>query len=321
MLDQSSVPVIAGLAVGIAFVVMFSIFVTLFPVTIQLKEEWDLEGQQKAVDVLLTNLGVRKFVVGKTFEVWAYGPNYPQASLNEGICDKDECTLIGIREQNRDGSTDCALITFVNVETGRVDDVQYSSRCNEEPRDLRLRDAEYRALLNERREAGYELASNDPRVIRAIQGSLFYTMDFEMLERRDVVTIDATMSMSISGTWQEGYEIVLDKKMIQVHIVDDSVTLVKTEPLPDVLEPWNFTDNQKRMISIAFSNPELQNILTGLYDGTNYYVSAIRDRGIGDLGYVVISNSTNANPIFVITINQVTGEIQREWTYKLSETE
>lgn len=51
--------------------------------------------------------------------------NYPPASLNEGVCEKDECTLIGIRERNSDGSTDCALITFVNIETRQVDDVVY----------------------------------------------------------------------------------------------------------------------------------------------------------------------------------------------------
>ena len=129
VLDNSAVPVIAGLAVGVAFVVMFSVFATTFPVSVELKEEWDIEGQQKAVDVLLSEPNVKKFVAGKEFEVWAYGANFPQASLNEGICDKNECTLIGIRE-NADGSVDCPLKTFVNVETGQVDDVQYGGPCD-----------------------------------------------------------------------------------------------------------------------------------------------------------------------------------------------
>lgn len=138
-----------------------------------------------------------------------------------------------------------------------------------------------------------------------------------MLEHRDVVTIETTGSMSVSGSWQEGYDIVLSKKMIQVDIVEDSITSVKIESIPDENESWNFTDNQKRIISIAFGNPELQNILAGMSEGTDYYVSAIRDRGIGDLGYVVVSNSTNVNPIFMTTVNQVTGEIYPEGTYAL----
>ena len=132
VIDNSAAPVIAGLAVGVAFVVMFTIFITLVPVSVKLKEEWDIEGQQKAVDVLLSEHKVRKFVEGKEFEVWAYGSNFPQASLNEGICAKDECTLIGIRERNADGSMDCYLKTFVNVETRQVDGVQYNRPCDEE---------------------------------------------------------------------------------------------------------------------------------------------------------------------------------------------
>jgi len=52
VIDNSAAPVIAGLAVGVAFVVMFTIFMTLFPVSVKLKEEWDIEGQQKAVEAI-----------------------------------------------------------------------------------------------------------------------------------------------------------------------------------------------------------------------------------------------------------------------------
>lgn len=137
MPDNAIIPVTAGLVVGIAFLVIVTIMIA--PLTafadVKLKEEYgDKIGQQRAVDVLLTDPDVRTFIAGKNFEVWAYGMNYPQASLNEGVCDKDECTLIGIRERNADGSTDCALITFVNVETRQVDDIQYSTPCDIENR-------------------------------------------------------------------------------------------------------------------------------------------------------------------------------------------
>jgi len=137
MPDGIALPVIAGLAVGVAFVVAVSIFIAPLMVfaNVKLKEDFgDKEGQQKAVDVLLTDLNVRTFIAGKNFEVWAYGTNFPQASINEGVCAFNECTLIGIRERNSDGSTGCHLKTFVNVETNQVDRVHYDGSCDREGR-------------------------------------------------------------------------------------------------------------------------------------------------------------------------------------------
>jgi hypothetical protein len=134
MFNGINAPVLAGLAVGIAFIVFLAILVsplTVFHPNVKLKDEWDQDGQQKAIDVLLTDLNVRTFVAGKNFEVWAYGADFPQESIQEGICDKDECTLIGIRERNADDSVDCHLKTFVNVETRQVDTVFYTSRCDQ----------------------------------------------------------------------------------------------------------------------------------------------------------------------------------------------
>lgn len=132
------ISVIAGLAIGTAFVVIVAILIsplTVFSSNVKLKEEFgDSEGQQKAVDVLITDPNVRTFIAGKNFEVIYYGANFPQASFNQGICEKDECTLIGIKERNPDGSMDCALKTFVNVKTGQVDDVQYARPCDEDKR-------------------------------------------------------------------------------------------------------------------------------------------------------------------------------------------
>jgi hypothetical protein len=247
--------------------------------------------------------------------VWAYGANFPQPSLTEGICERGECTLIGIRERYADGSVDCALKTFVNVETGRVDDVQYSKPCDEDDPSSRLEPSDYRALLSKRTAIGYELAASHPRVMKIVEESMFHQRNFEMLERRDVVTIETAKSMSVTGTWQEGYEFTLSgRKMITVDIVQDAITSVNVMPLADEREYWNFTDNQKRMISIAVSYTELERILEGMSDGTDYYVSAIRDWGMGDLGYVVISSSTNREVNFLVTINQVTGEIVKDKT-------
>jgi hypothetical protein len=82
--------------------------------------------------VLLTDPHVRNFVAGKHFEVWAYGANFPQASINPGVCEVDECTLIGIRKYNTDGSVDYYLKTFVNIETRNVDQVSYARPCDED---------------------------------------------------------------------------------------------------------------------------------------------------------------------------------------------
>ena len=141
MPDGTVLPVISGLAVGVAFVMMVAILIAPLTVfaSVKLKEEFgDKEGQQKAVDLLLSDPDVQAFVAGKNFEVWAYGSNFPQASLNEGICDRDECTLIGIRERNSDGSMDCPLKTFVNIETRQMDKVSYGGPCDRVPEITRV---------------------------------------------------------------------------------------------------------------------------------------------------------------------------------------
>jgi hypothetical protein len=156
------------MVLGSMFVIMFGLLVPLFPINVALNEEWDTASQQKAVNVLLNDPDLRKFVVNKNFEVWAFGDNYPQESLNEGICAKGECTLIGIRDRNADGSVDCALKTFVNVNTGQVDSIQYSSACDET--ENRLSAADYRLILQDTRELAYALVSKHPRVQEIISG-------------------------------------------------------------------------------------------------------------------------------------------------------
>ena len=139
-----------------------------------------------------------------------------------------------------------------------------------------------------------------------------------MLDHRDVVTIETAKSMKVQGTWQNGYDITLSgEKLIIVDIVGDSITSVKIVSLPDQRSSWNFTANQKRMISIAFGNADLQTVIFGMSDGKDYYISAIRDHEIGDLGYVVISNSTDITPIFMTIVNQTSGEIYQDGTYPL----
>jgi hypothetical protein len=139
-----------------------------------------------------------------------------------------------------------------------------------------------------------------------------------MLEHRDVVTIETSKAMKIRGNWSSGYEIIVSGKgLTVVDIVGKYITSVKSTTLPDVQESWNFTANQKRMISIAFANPDLQKALSGMSDGEDYYVSAIRDHGMGDLGYVVVSHSTKPSPIFMTTINQTSGAILPNGTYPL----
>lgn len=134
MPESIAIPVVGGLVVGIAFVATIVILISpssVFPPNIKLKEELgDLEGQQKAVDILLSDPKVRMFVAGKNFEVWAYGANFPQESINEGICAKDKCTLIGIQERNPDGTADCPVKTLINIETRLVDEIFYGGPCN-----------------------------------------------------------------------------------------------------------------------------------------------------------------------------------------------
>jgi hypothetical protein len=136
MPEGTIIPVIAGLIVGSLFVATIALLKSPFTVVspnIKLREEsGDLEGQKEALDVLLSDPDVRSYIEGKNYEVWVYGRNYPQASLNEGVCEKDECTLIGIIERNPDDTTDCALATFVNVETRQVDDITYFNPCDME---------------------------------------------------------------------------------------------------------------------------------------------------------------------------------------------
>jgi len=312
-------PVIAGLAVGVAFVFIFSVFISHFPVNIQLNEKWNVGDQQRAVDLLLSDQEVRKFVIGRTFEVWAFGMNYPQASLVEGVCEKDECTLIGIRERNADGSVDCALLTYVNIDTGRVDQISGSRPCDEKQRSS-LSPMDERALLRERTRIGYEIAENDPRVKRSTEGLIVIQRDFEMFDKRDVVIMTVSKALIINGTWQDGYTLTLaDRKLVEVNIVGDSVTLVKSSSLPDDISYWNFTDNQMKMISIAVNYPELKAILNGISDGDDYYVSSIRDEGMGDLGYVVITLS-KTHEGFIVTLNQVTGEIIKNHSGKVEKT-
>lgn len=135
MSNGSNTPVVVGLATGVTFIVLMAFVVSstsIFPARVELKEEYgDLEGQQRAIDILLTDPKVRAFVNGKELKVWAYGANFPQASLNEGICDKNECTLIGIQKWNTDGSLDCSLKTFVNVETRQLDSVAFGGKCDD----------------------------------------------------------------------------------------------------------------------------------------------------------------------------------------------
>ena len=132
---NSGLPVMAGLAVGIAFIIVFAVFTTQSIPNVQLDDRWDKEGQQKAVSVLLSDMDVRRFVLGKEFEVWAFSPNYPSGSvITPGFScgeSKNMCTLIGIRKLNADGSVDCPLKAIVNIESRTIDVVNYGGPCDQ----------------------------------------------------------------------------------------------------------------------------------------------------------------------------------------------
>ena len=61
-----------------------------------------------------------------------HGADNPQPSINEGVCDYNECTMIGIGERNSDGSVDCAIETLVNIDSKQVGLITYFGSFDDE---------------------------------------------------------------------------------------------------------------------------------------------------------------------------------------------
>jgi len=133
-MSGTAAPVTAGLAVGVVFIVVMAVAMpsanslaipsqSSIREKITLKEEWDKQEQERALEILLHYPDVRKDLQGRNLEVWALNPNLGDSGPMSGYdCHSNSCTIIGLRDTSRGGS----IIALVNIESNRLYGINYS---------------------------------------------------------------------------------------------------------------------------------------------------------------------------------------------------
>jgi hypothetical protein len=155
---------------------------------------------------------------------------------------------------------------------------------------------EYKSMMQTRNQESTAVAYSDPRVQQALSTAIQNETNVNLLDSQDEVIIKAWDKMDVLGGWEHGYVISLTQGKVIDVLVDrssNSVTSVNISAREDEQRNWNFTENQKRLISDLINDPRFQRQFAGKADSKDYYIGVMRDKGIGDHAYITVLSPTD----------------------------
>lgn len=158
-----------------------------------------------------------------------------------------------------------------------------------------------------------KVAAADPKVKEVLATAVLNETDFDLRGDQDLVTIMTWGKHDVAGSWREGYKISLTQGKIVEVLVDrdtNKTTSVNISPRPDEQRDWNFTENQKRLISILMNDSRFQQEFSGKTDGEDYYIGVMRDQGVGDKAFITISSPQDNSFLYFAIINQQTEKVE-----------
>jgi hypothetical protein len=186
----------------------------------------------------------------------------------------------------------------------------------------RMTGEQFKDDLRKTEQNAIQLALNDPKIRKYVQTALYVGTEYEPMSEpgMGIVRILTWGKEKVTGDWKIGYSLSLtDGRAIEAYIdnVAGKVVRVKDDPRLDSSVLLSFDEEQKKVITIALTDSEVQKLIRG----RDYYVSQVHSHVSYDASsgincpekfcYLVVIRITNTKMSILAAVNTELSEVVR----------